>query len=357
MSEPASSKQRHRRQRPGGAERRGRGRHTPDPLVQRIYRLLSDRGFHSAQELAKHCRVSPRAVWKAIAALRVMGVEVRAVASRGYQLPLATSLLDSRRIIAELPPATAKQLLRGETCWQTGSTNSVLLEHSRVAPGQFEFLGAEYQTAGRGRRTRRWLAPPGGAICLSLSWCFASMPANVGALSLAIGVCALRALAAFGSLPVSLKWPNDLVVGAHKLGGILTELRAEADGPVLVVIGLGLNVALGERLQQELLAAGAHSTDLAALGVLDCDRNRLTAALLSECVEGLRRFERSGFECFISHWRGADALAGKAVLVSGADGVVAGHARGIDVAGALCVQTREGLRRFATGEVSVRATP
>ena len=177
------------------------------------------------------------------------------------------------------------------------------------------------------------------------------------ALSLAIGVCALRALASVGSLPVTLKWPNDLVAGPDKLGGILTELRAEADGPALVVVGIGLNVALGRRLMQELLAAGARSIDLASLGMPDCDRNRLTAALLGQCVEGLRRFEQSGFESFIGDWRGADALAGKPVLVSAADGVIAGHARGIDVAGALCVQTREGLRRFATGEVSVRATP
>jgi BirA family transcriptional regulator, biotin operon repressor / biotin---[acetyl-CoA-carboxylase] ligase len=325
-------------------------------LVQRVYRRLSDRQFHSGQVLANHCAVSRSAVWKTMAALRSFGVEVQADPNRGYRLPLATALLDARQIVEQLPTAVAKQLHHGEARWQAGSTNSELLEHSKVTPGQFEFLSAEYQSAGRGRRTRRWLAPPGGAICLSLSWCFAAVPANVGALSLAIGVCALRALASVGSLPVTLKWPNDLVAGSDKLGGILTELRAEADGPALVVVGIGLNVALGRKLMQELLASGARSTDLAALGVVDCDRNRLVAALLSECVEGLQRFERSSFESFISDWRGADALAGKPVLVSAADGLIAGHARGIDVAGALCVQTREGLRRFATGEVSVRTT-
>jgi BirA family transcriptional regulator, biotin operon repressor / biotin---[acetyl-CoA-carboxylase] ligase len=354
MSQPGSRPQRHRRRPVVAAARRGG--HAPEPLSQRIYRLLSHGRFHSGQVLAEHCAVSRSAVWQAIATLRTLGVEVQTVANRGYRLPLATPLLDSRRIVEQLPAAVATQLLRGNTCWQTGSTNSELLEHSPVSPGQFEFLGAEYQTAGRGRRTRRWLAPPGGAICLSLSWCFASMPANVGALSLAIGVCVLRALASVGSLPVTLKWPNDLVAGPDKLGGILAELRAEADGPALVVVGIGLNVALGRRLMQELLATGARSTDLASLGVSDCDRNRLAAALLSECVEGLRRFDDSGFESFIGDWRGADALAGKPVLVSAADGVIAGHARGIDVAGALCVQTREGLKRFATGEVSVRAT-
>ena len=332
------------------------GGHAPEPLAQRVYGLLSDRRFQSGPALAERCAVSRSAVGRTMAALRSLGVEVQTSPGRGYRLPLATAPLDSRRIVEQLPATVAKQLLHGETRWQTGSTNSELLERRPVPPGQFEFLGAEYQSAGRGRRTRRWLAPPGGAICLSLSWCFASMPANVGALSLAIGVCALRALSSIGSLPVTLKWPNDLMVGTDKLGGILTELRAEADGPALVVVGIGLNVALGNKLMQELLTGGARSIDLASLGILNCDRNHLVAALLSECVEGLRRFEHAGFDSFINDWRGADALAGKPVLVSAADGVIAGHARGIDVAGALCVQTREGLRRFETGEVSVRST-
>lgn len=355
MSQATSRSQRPSRRRADSAARGGD--HAPEPLVQRIYGLLSDRRFHSGRALSERCAVSRSAVWKAISTLRALGTEVEAVANQGYRVPLASALLNSRRIIELLPAAVASRLHHGETRWQTGSTNSDLLEHSTVTPGQFDFLSAEYQTAGRGRRTRRWLAPPGGAICLSLSWCFASMPVNVGALSLAIGVCVLRALASLGSLCVTLKWPNDLLAGAEKLGGILTELRAEADGPALVVVGIGLNVALGQNAKQQLLATGARSTDLAALGVAECDRNRLTAALLIECVEGLRRFEHSGFESFIADWRGADALAGKPVLVSAADGLIVGHARGIDVAGALCVQTRDGLRRFATGEVSVRATP
>lgn len=288
--------------------------------------------------------------------LRALGVGVHAVANRGYRLPMATELLDAARIVAHLPPAVAAQLRRGEARWQTDSTNSELLQRAAVAPGQFDFLTAEYQSAGRGRRARRWLAPPGGAICLSLSWSFASMPANIGALSLAIGVCVLRALESVGAPGVGLKWPNDLVAQTRKLGGILTELRAEADGPAWVVVGVGLNVALGERLSDELRTMGAHSIDLAELGIEQCDRNRLAAAVIAECVAGLQRFERGSFNGFIQDWRAADALAGKAIVVNTGESLIAGHARGIDVAGALCVQTRDGLRRFATGEVSVRET-
>jgi len=85
------------------------------------------------------------------------------------------------------------------------------------------------------------------------------------------------------------------------------------------------------------------------------DRNALTAALIERCVQGLQQFERAGFHDFIGEWRAADALAGKAVLVSTEGAPVPGHARGIDTNGALCVQTREGLQRFVSGEVSVRS--
>lgn len=326
----------------------------PEPLPRRVYGLLSDGRFHSGTQLAGECRVSRNAIWKAIAALRLLGVTVHAVPNRGYRLPAATALLEGERIVRLLPRALATRLRSGQCAWRTGSTNTDLLQRETPRTGQFDFLTAEYQTAGRGRRARAWFAPPGGAICLSISWCFASMPRDISALSLAIGVCALRALREMGVTGAALKWPNDLVVGAAKLGGILIELRAEAGGPAYVVIGLGLNVALDGAVLRQVAASGTQAADLLALGVAHPDRNRLAAALIGSIVTGLEQFERDGFSAFASEWRAADALAGKAVVISADGASVTGHARGIDSGGALCLQTREGLRRFVTGEVSAR---
>jgi BirA family biotin operon repressor/biotin-[acetyl-CoA-carboxylase] ligase len=328
-----------------------------EPLPQRVYRLLSDGQFHSGTWLAADCRVSRNAIWKAIAALRSLGVGVHAVPNRGYRLPAATELLERERIARLLPRAQADHLRTGECLWRTGSTNSDLMLRDPPPPGRFDFLTAEYQTAGRGRRARTWFAPPGGAICLSVSWCFASLPPDIGALSLAIGVCALRAMARCDVGGAALKWPNDLVVGTAKLGGILIELRAEAGGPAYVVIGLGLNVALGETVARQVAASGTQAADLMGLGAGLPDRNRLAAALIGAIVSGLGQFERQGFAAFAGEWRSADALAGKPVVISSEGGSITGHARGIDSAGALCLQTRDGLQRFVTGDVSARAVP
>jgi len=214
-------------------------------------------------------------------------------------------------------------------------------------------LGSELP-AGRGRRGRAWLAPPGGAICLSLSWSFREVPQDLGALGLAIGVCALRALRAHGIDAVTLKWPNDLLVGERKLGGVLIDLRAESAGPASVVIGIGLNLTLGAALLGQIAQSGTAATDLASTLQPLPARNALAAALVSACVAGLRAFEREGLKPFIEDWRAADALRGRAVSVSAADGVARGVARGIDLRGALMLETPTGLRRFISGDVTVR---
>ena len=326
-----------------------------DPLPRRVYRLLSDGQFHSGTRLATDSGVSRNAIWKAIAALRALGVSVQAVPNRGYRLPAATALLERERIVKLLPRTVAGRLRSAQCLWKTASTNSDLLQRDAPPAGHFDVLTAEYQTAGRGRRARTWFAPPGGAICLSINWSFASLPRDISALSLAIGVCALRAMAQIGVAGAALKWPNDLVVGSAKLGGILIELRAEAGGPAYVVVGLGLNVALGDAVLKQVKASGTQAADLIGMGVAHPDRNRLAAALVASMISGLAQFEREGFAAFTAEWRSADALAGKPVVISSDSGNVTGHARGIDSGGALCLQTRDGLQRFVTGEVSARA--
>ncbi len=330
-------------------------------LAERVYCALADGAMHSGEQLAAGQGVTRSAVWKAVGALEALGVVIEAAPRRGYRLAAPVTPLDAARISAHLSAGVRARLRRAEVAWSLSSTNSALLARGGVGAagepgaGQFDFLAAEHQSAGRGRRGRQWLAPPGGALCLSLGWSFATLPPGAAALSLVVGVCALRALAQLGPLPVRLKWPNDLLVGAGKLGGILIELRAESGGAAYVVIGIGINCALGVAVTGHVRAAGAEPTDLAAAGIVSCDRNRLAAALLEQIVLGVLEFERAGLPAFAAEWAAADALAGRVVTVSLPGGEFVGHARGIDADGALCVHGSGGLRRFNSGDVSVRA--
>ncbi|MGC8522337.1 MAG: biotin--[acetyl-CoA-carboxylase] ligase [Steroidobacteraceae bacterium] len=322
------------------------------PLPARVFAQLADGRFHSGEALAEALGVSRGAVWKAVRALRDLGATVHAVPNRGYRLPQAGEPLAVEQILSRLPEGARGAVRHLQTLWQTDSTNSVLLGRPNPPFGQSDVVLAEHQSAGRGRRGRAWLAPPGGAICLSLSWSFREVPPDLGALSLAVGVCVLRALRDTG-LAAQLKWPNDILVQRHKLGGILIELRAESAGPACVVIGIGLNAALGDALLRQIAALGLPATDLASAGVT-VSRNVLAAALVAQVLQGLQDFERNALRPFIDEWRAADALRGAQVDVQGAAGTVHGIARGIDLHGALLIETMQGVRRFISGEVTVR---
>ena len=325
------------------------------PLAARVFTRLADGRFHSGEALARHLDVSRSAVWKAVGSLRALGAELEAVRNRGYRLHAATEPLAAAAIRAHLPRDVRGQVARLETVWSIASTNSALLERRGPESGASEVLLAEYQSAGRGRRGRAWLAPPGGAICLSLSWMFRELPPDLGALGLVIGVCALRALNALGAHGASLKWPNDLLLNERKLAGVLIDLRAEAGGPAYVVIGIGLNVALGEPLLRKIAQAGLPATDLVGAGLATGSRNRIAAALIGACVRGLAGFEREGLKSCMEEWRGADALRGRPVEVRTVEGTTSrGLARGIDVHGALIVETPQGVRRFISGDATVR---
>jgi BirA family biotin operon repressor/biotin-[acetyl-CoA-carboxylase] ligase len=323
-------------------------------LVERVFRALANGHFHSGEELAQRLGVSRSAVWKAANTLRELGSTVHAVRNRGYRLAGAGEPLDAALIRDALARGLRPRLRHIEVAWTVTSTNSVLLERLPPPPGECEVALAEFQSAGRGRRGRPWFAPPGGAVCLSMSWTFAQVPRDVGSLSLGIGVCVLRALSRLGVSGLQLKWPNDVLIGDAKLGGILIELRAEAAGPACVVIGIGLNVALGAALVAQINATGVVATDLSTAAVSRAPRNAIAAQVIESCIGGLLEFEREGLRAFMEEWRHADALRGRTVTVSNGDERTRGVARGVDVTGALLVEAAQGVRKFVAGEVSVR---
>lgn len=140
-----------------------------------------------------------------------------------------------------------------------GSTNDVArrLAEEEDAPGGTVVLAAE-QTEGRGREGRSWLSPPGG-VYLSVLFRPDELP-NPDLLPLLAGLGVVRRLdEAFPGLAPELKWPNDVMVGDRKLGGVLCEAVWSEEGPRFVVAGAGLNV---RPLEEEPSGSGAGATSL-----------------------------------------------------------------------------------------------
>ena len=213
------------------------------------------------------------------------------------------------------------------------STNEVLLKEGR--PGVL--LSAEEQTAGRGRRGRRWHS---GGATFSLATHVRRPVREFAGLSLVAGVAAARALRGLGVERVALKWPNDLLVDGAKLGGILVETRGS-----LAVIGIGINCRRDPSLERRVRRAVAF---------IDVDRDHVISAVALELVAALALFEREGLEPIRAQWEGMHAHDRQRVRIRLADGrVVTGIACGLDADGGLRLETRRGMRAVRSGRVLV----
>jgi BirA family biotin operon repressor/biotin-[acetyl-CoA-carboxylase] ligase len=327
----------------------------PQPLAQRVFQRLDAgraAGWQSGEALAEGLDVTRAAVWKAVEQLRELGVGLDAQTNKGYRLAPGVSALSDELIAARLTPDVRAQIETLRVEWSVDSTNTALLESPAPPPHRAHVLLAEHQFGGRGRRGRGWVAPPGGAVCLSLAWIYADMPADLSALSLVVGLCVAGALHELG-IESRLKWPNDLVTERGKLGGILIEMRAEAGGPVHVVVGIGINVRLEAAARAAVAATGNRADDIGAQAEVP-DRNVLVASLLAQLVPALAHFPRAGLGPHLAAWQARDALRDHEVRVENAGEITRGRACGVDAHGALLVETRAGVQRFVSGEVSVR---
>jgi BirA family biotin operon repressor/biotin-[acetyl-CoA-carboxylase] ligase len=299
--------------------------------------------------------VTRAAVWKAVRSLRARGLDVHAVAGKGYRLARPVEWLDRERLVEALPDETRARIERFELLRAAGSTNSELLAGPPPAPGRARVCVAEFQTSGRGRRGRSWRSPPGAGLSFSVAWRFELPPQRLSSLSLAAGVALAESLSA-SRCGLGLKWPNDLVWQGGKVGGILTELTGETEGATTAVVGVGINYRLPARWSPEAMPAGGlEPADLhAALGSGLPGRNALAASLVAGLIDGFVRFESEGFLPFARIWQTLDVLQGRQVTVSTRSLQTAGIARGIDLSGALLLEGMDGLVRVYTGDVSAR---
>jgi BirA family biotin operon repressor/biotin-[acetyl-CoA-carboxylase] ligase len=320
-------------------------------------RTLADGRCHSGESLGKRFGVTRAAVWKHVAKLEQWGLDVAAVPGAGYRLAAPLDLLDAHQLRGALRNFGVRQLERLDLFTELDSTNRHLLQAPRPEAGALTACMAEYQSAGRGRRGRSWNAPLASGLCLSAGWQFADTPPDLTALPLAIGVVARRVLARLCGVEVELKWPNDLVFEERKLGGILVEIVAEAQGGCYLVAGLGINVAMPPQRLALLSDWPRGAVDLAQATKGNAPRRTvLAAAMLAELAELFARYATSGFAPYAAEFKDADFLAGKRISIEGGTAHLDGTGRGIGSDGALLVETASGVRqRVISGDVSVRA--
>lgn len=228
------------------------------------------------------------------------------------------------------------------------STNTALLDAARGGAPEGLVFVADHQTAGRGRLDRRWQAPPGSSLLVSVLLRPSIAPSQAHRVTAIVGLAASDACAKVAGVDPKLKWPNDLVVDDRKLGGILAEAVVEAGGLTAVVVGMGLNVNWPAPLPDDL-AATATACNLAA--GRDVDRDALLGSFLDRLDA---RYDASGDDVTaLDDVRARSATLGREVRVElPGDRVVIGRAVDLAEDGALLVETRPGeVVRVSVGDV------
>ena len=315
-----------------------------------VLAFLAEAGdeFVSGEAISDKLGLSRAAVWKHVNALRRHGYRIDAVAARGYRLREIPDRLTALELRPLLATHDLGQVLHCHE--ELASTNDFAKMLAEEGAAHGEAVIAERQTAGRGRRGRAWLSPPLKNLYLSVVLRPDLPPHRASELTLVASVALCEVIREAG-VAAGIKWPNDILVGARKVAGILTEMAAEPDAVHWVVLGVGVNLnARPEDFPDDLRS---RVTSLAAERGQPVPRALFAAALLTRLEEWIDRHADEGFEPVRNAWRELSVTLGRR-LEAQADGrAVEGVAEDVDASGALLLRTATGVVRIVAGDVQI----
>ncbi|MEQ7922537.1 bifunctional biotin--[acetyl-CoA-carboxylase] ligase/biotin operon repressor BirA [Xanthomonas sp. WHRI 1810A] len=311
-----------------------------------LLRIIEDGEFHSGQALGTALGITRSAVWKRLQHMESeLNIEIHKVRGRGYRLVSPVSLLRAQYLeAAVLPYGWAVRVYDA-----IGSTNAEAMR--LIAAGQTlpVLVLSEQQTAGRGRRGRKWVSPFAENLYYSLAIRVSGGMRQVEGLSLSVGLAVIKTLTEAGIEGAGLKWPNDILVGSSKLAGILLELMGDPADVCHVVIGVGINVNM--RATDEVDQAW---TSMYLEADRKIDRNGLVSLLSQNLAEYLEAHRAHGFVAFKEEWERRHLWQGAEVILLAGSQEIQGRVLGVDAAGGLRLDVGGMEQVFHGGELSLR---
>lgn len=308
-------------------------------MRQAIYsRLRTANGFVSGEQLGEALGITRAALWKHIKALEADGALIESVTGKGYRLLQPPSLPRAEYVRAHLCrdiPIFFKS--------SAASTNDMAKAAALNSTLQCAAFIANEQTAGRGRKGRRWISNPGQGVSITMLIRPKTEPSHVPGITLMAAVAVCEAIEQTSDVYARIKWPNDIIIGGKKAAGILTESMMHMDGVDFAVCGIGINTnasALSDDLALSAFAVPANNTLLAA-------------AVIDRFDEKYHIFEQSGTAPFMPAFRKRSAVSGNVTLQT-AQGIVEERFLDFDDTGAILIHTGDTTKRFVAGEISLR---
>jgi BirA family biotin operon repressor/biotin-[acetyl-CoA-carboxylase] ligase len=320
---------------------------------EEILRLLKDHapGFLSGEEMSRRLKVTRAAVWKRVRHLRVLGYKIEASTRTGYRLVRSPDLLT---------PSEVRPLLR--TKWMgrsihhfhsTDSTNSMAYQLALQGAEEGEVVVAETQKKGRGRLGRKWYSPPLTNLYLSVILRPEIPPQQASLMTLMAAVATAGAIHKFSGLQPMIKWPNDILLRNRKVAGLLNEIHSETDRIHFVILGIGVNLNMDEKMFSKEIRSLA--TSLKKEMGQSISRKAFLQTLLEELEMWYETFLREGAPPVLKAWRDEAQIQGRPVKVTSFGEVWVGTAIDVDSDGALTLETKEGERkRVVAGDVEYK---
>ncbi|MBU6401204.1 MAG: biotin--[acetyl-CoA-carboxylase] ligase, partial [Verrucomicrobia bacterium] len=223
---------------------------------------------------------------------------------------------------------------------ETTSTNDVVEKLARDGVPEGAVVYAEAQSRGRGRLGRSWASPRGKGLWFSVLLRPALRPQAATRLTICSVLSLARAIQMHTGLAPEIKWPNDLLIRGRKVAGILTELSAELDRIIHVILGIGVNVnQAAADFPAELRKT---ATSLRIETHRPVSRPGLAALILRELDQDYGRVCAGHFDLVAEEWMDRCTTLGKDVVIRQGARQIRGCAESLDDAGALLVRTDHG---------------
>ncbi|MBI3592241.1 MAG: biotin--[acetyl-CoA-carboxylase] ligase [Nitrospirae bacterium] len=315
-----------------------------------IVGLLKEKpGFISGPDIAHALGITRAAVWKRIALLKKSGYVIETSYSKGYRLIQAPDLS-----IEEIRNSLSNHQIGKEIIFldTTGSTNTVASELAMKGCTEGTVIIADEQTGGRGRRGRAWISPAGKNLYMSIILKPDISPRDATMLTLMSAVSCASAVKKLSTIPVSIKWPNDIMVSDRKLGGILTEIKTDMDRISYSIIGIGMNINLDiDDLPHDIRPIATsikHETGVSQ------SRTQFAVEILREIGKWYSALLTSGKDRIIKEWLQLSSTIGRSVKVTAGDAIFTGTAEGIDDEGILLLRLQDNsIKKISAGDVTI----
>ncbi len=227
-------------------------------------------------------------------------------------------------------------------------TTSTMEEIDRLADrGEAEgvTIVADFQSRGKGRAGREWVAPPGSALLVSILLRPKISASLISALPLHLGVSVAEAIEEVTGKAAELKWPNDVLMNDKKVAGVLVTSRLNGQRIDHVTVGIGINIASNAR------GLPATATTLSRESGKPIDRQQLLDVLLSRLDGTYESYVEAHGELDLERWTSRAAYLNERVLIIDSGEQLEGTVSGIDISGALILELGDGtIRKVVSGE-------